>query len=479
MTRRQFLAAGASAAALLGRPRPARATSAVLDDASRLNATRVARHSLVRDDTDAQLIAGLRQMLKAAAAEGRAVSLGCARHSMGGQSLYRDSVAATFDMTWCEPDLARRTYVARGGTRWSAVIARIDPLGFSPAVMQSNYDFGVAGTLSVNAHGWPVPFGPFGTTVRSVRLLLADGTLVRCSAEENPELLALVIGGYGLFGIILDAEMTMVENQLLRATHEVVSAGDVGPRFVELLARDGAVRMAYGRLAVYRRRFLRDAVLVSYRARPTPATGLPRLELGGINATIAREIFRAQTGSESMKVTRWYAETKVAPKVMSGVATRNTLLNEPVSALGVSHASHTDILHEYFLPPERLGEFLATCQDVIGRSGLELLNVTLRYVATDTSSVLAYAPRPRIAAVMLFSQRKSADADRAMQAMTEVLIESAITLGGSFYLPYRLHARRAQVVAAYPRISTFIAGKLHYDPHLRFRNAMWDAYFGT
>lgn len=180
-----------------------------------------------------------------------------------------------------------------------------------------------------------------------------------------------------------------------------------------------------------------------------------------------------------MKVTRWYAETKVAPTVMSGIATRNTLLNEPVSALGTSDASHIDILHEYFLPPERLGDFLASCQDIIGRSAQELLNVTLRYVAADSISVLAYAPRPRIAAVMLFSQRKGDDADRAMRAMTEALIESAITLGGTFYLPYRLHARRAQVVAAYPRLSTFVAGKLHYDPHLRFRNAMWDAYFTT
>ena len=49
------------------------------------------------------------------------------------------------------------------GARWQQVIARARPRGFSPAVMQSNNDFGVAATFSVNAHGWPVPYGPFGS----------------------------------------------------------------------------------------------------------------------------------------------------------------------------------------------------------------------------------------------------------------------------------------------------------------------------
>jgi FAD/FMN-containing dehydrogenase len=78
---------------------------------------------------------------------------------------------------------------------------------------------------------------------------------------------------------------------------------------------------------------------------------------------------------------------------------------------------------------------------------------------------------------MSFSQEISLDADRAMAAMTERLIEAVIGLGGTFYLPYRLHARPEQVRAAYPQVDEFIAKKRHYDPQLRFRNLMWDKYF--
>jgi len=62
-------------------------------------------------------------------------------------------------------------------------------------------------------------------------------------------------------------------------------------------------------------------------------------------------------------------------------------------------------MFEYFLPPASLEPFLAACRTIIPASRQELLNVTLRYVEADRTSVLAYAPAPRIAAVMLFSQR--------------------------------------------------------------------------
>jgi hypothetical protein len=46
-----------------------------------------------------------------------------------------------------------------------------------------------------------------------------------------------------------------------------------------------------------------------------------------------------------------------------------------------------------------------------------------------------------------------------------------------YYLPYRLHATREQLRAAYPRVDAFVAAKRRYDPQLRFRNALWDSYF--
>jgi FAD/FMN-containing dehydrogenase len=444
----------------------------VLNDASGLNPTPVFRHWIVKPNEQVELIARLRSELKAAAAERRPVCIGAARHSMGGQSLPRDGLAITVDSARCEVDRSTKTFRADGGTRWHHVIAALDRIGFSPAVMQSNHDFGVAATFCVNAHGWPVPYGPFGSTVRSVRLMLADGTVVSCSRTENQELFQLAMGGYGLVGLILEVEADMVENRLLRPTQAVMPSKAFAKAFVGALDEDALVLMAYGRLTVARRGFLDEALLVTYRSAGSTGT-LPLAGTGGLVASVSREVYRAQIGSEAAKRARWFAETKLKP----GVATRNTLMNEPVANLAGRDKRRTDILHEYFVPPDRFNDFIAACQEIIPRSGIEFLNVTLRYVAADNESVLAFAPTRRIAAVMSFSQELRPEGEAAMRRMTEALTERVVAIGGSFYLPYRLHARRDQVAKSYANVARFIERKRHYDPQLLFRNAMWDQYF--
>ncbi len=477
ISRRAVLTTAAALASSVGTGRAAPAL--ILNDASRLNPVQVAGHAMVRDGEDDRIVAELRTLLQAAARAGQPVCVGGARHSMGGQSLPRNGVAVSLAAPLCEPNASRRTYRVRGGTRWHEVIRALDPLGFSVAVMQSNHDFSVAGTLGVNAHGWPVPFGPFGATVRAVRLMLADGTIVSCSRTDNAELFGLVIGGYGLFGIVLDVEVEMVANMLLAPTFERVSAAEVTERFLTAV-QDASVSMAYGRLSIAMKGFLEEALVVSYRPVLPQPQALPLASRSNVYTFLSRQLYRNQIGSERGKEARWYAETVLLPRAASRQPlTRNAILNYPVSVLAETSPSRTDILHEYFIPADRFADFLAACRQIIPSSRQELLNVTLRHVEADRVSVLAFAPAPtsRIAAVMSFTQELTPEADRAMAAMTERLIEAVLSLGGSFYLPYRLHARPEQVRAAYPRLDEFIAKKRHYDPQLRFRNLMWDKYF--
>jgi FAD/FMN-containing dehydrogenase len=152
-------------------------------------------------------------------------------------------------------------------------------------------------------------------------------------------------------------------------------------------------------------------------------------------------------------------------------------MNEPVSNLRNPYRARTDILHEYFVPPAKFREFLVACREVIPPAKAEFLNVTLRYVAADQSATMAFAPEPRIAAVMSFSQEMSPEGEVDMIETTERLIDRIVALGGAFYLPYRLHARRDQVEKAYPNVAHFVERKRFYDPKLLFRNTMWDVYF--
>src|SRR5207302_1372640 len=104
------------------------------------------------------------------------------------------------------------------------------------------------------------------STVESFRLLRADGTVVRCSRSENAELFSLALGGYGLFGVLLDADLRVVPNEAYRFEAHVVPAADYVAAFRR---RAGAadVGMAYGRLCIVpgSRTFLREAILTVFR----------------------------------------------------------------------------------------------------------------------------------------------------------------------------------------------------------------------
>lgn len=170
-----------------GRIIPPEGGESTLNDASLLSEPPIFKHIAVRDPPGDAQIAALRAELKEAEAAGRPLNLSAARHSMGGQSIPRDGHAITFDTPLVTVEPGARTYAVQAGTRWHQVIAAQDPLGLSPKVMQSNADFGVASTFSVNAHGWldrhagpghAAGRGPLGTgdpAARGVCCGLADG----------------------------------------------------------------------------------------------------------------------------------------------------------------------------------------------------------------------------------------------------------------------------------------------------------------
>ena len=268
----------------------------------------------------------------------------------------------------------------------------------------------------------------------------------------------------------------MVPNVLLEPSYVRMNPSRFAEAFINAVENDPTVRMAYGRLSVARESLFDEALMIVFRPAAKQPSPLPAVVDHGKLTTFSRNVYRFQTGREWAKNFRWFMEASVNPSI-SSAATRNALIIEPVANLASGDSSRTDILHEYFIPPDRFAGFVDLCRAIIPKAKAEFLNVTLRYVDADPVAVLAYAPQKRIASVMSFSQEISPEGEADMITMTEALIEGVKGLGGSFYLPYRLHARRDQVRSIYPRTEEFVAAKRRFDPSLVFRNMMWDAYF--
>jgi len=445
------------------------------EDASRLDPVRVAEVVPIAADPPAaerQLAA----LVERARRERRPIAIAGARHSMGGHTVYPDGIV--LDMTPFRAmslDPSARLLHVQAGARWSEVLPFLNAQGLSVSVMQSNSSFTVGGTASVNAHGWQLDHAPFASTVESFRLLLADGHVVRCSRSENPELFSLALGGYGLFGVILDLDLRVVPNALYRL-EALVTQSDGYPALFAARTGDGAdVGMAYGRLSIARRGFLAESILALFHRVPTREAVRSRLEYPELFG-FARLVFRGSVGSEYGKELRWDAE-KLFGRVLSGRQTsRNELLSEPVEVNENRMEDTTDILHEYFVPRGSFVPFVGRVREIVPRYRADLLNITIRDVREDKDTFLRYADRDVFGLVMLFNQARTGAGERDMEALTRELVDSAVALGGRPYLPYRRHATAAQLAAAYPQASAFFARKRRYDPDEVFQNAFYAAY---
>jgi FAD/FMN-containing dehydrogenase len=182
------IAAGGWAARSIRVERPA--PPPTVNDVTQLNPIAVSR--VVTPTSIEEIVAAIRD-------HDGPVSIGGGRFSMGGQTATEG--ALQLDLRRFNRilafDPAHRVFTVQAGTRWRQIQERVDRAGLSVKIMQTYADFTVGGALSVNAHGRYVGLGPVILSVRAVKVVLADGTLVEASPTVNAEIFYGVIGGHG------------------------------------------------------------------------------------------------------------------------------------------------------------------------------------------------------------------------------------------------------------------------------------------
>ncbi|HKD37972.1 MAG TPA: FAD-binding oxidoreductase, partial [Pirellulales bacterium] len=383
-----------------------------IDDASRMNETNIDEVWEMPPD-EAISEEQLRKLLDRARREKLRVSIAGARHSMGGQTNARGGIQINMlPHNRMELDERNNLLHVQAGARWSEIIPYLDKRRRSVAVMQSNNSFTVGGSISVNCHGWQPNRPPMDSTVDSLRLMKADGEVVRCSRTENAELFSLVLGGYGLFGVILDADLRVVPNERYRVAQFVVPTDRFIATWDTKVGQLPQVGMACGRLSIVPGdSFLNEAILYVLTRDPLPSGELPALAEPRFQE-LTRTIFRGSVDSDYGKKVRWIAERDLQLRLKSAVVSRNQLLNEPAALLANRSQASTDILHEYFVPRSRFNDFLVRLREIIPKNGADLLNVTVRDVREDHDSLLRYADCDMTSLVMLFNQRRTSEGDK-------------------------------------------------------------------
>lgn len=452
----------------------------VINDASCLNKTAIFGVADIRNEQD------LQNALLFARENNLKITPAGERHSMGGQSFVRGGLVLDMrNFKQIELHEEQQTVTVQSGATWADIQKILDAKNLSVKAMQSINIFTVGGTLSVNAHGIAHNPGSVASTVRSLRVLLPSGEIVTASRTQNAELFRHVLGGYGLFGIILTAELDVVPNEAYEWSTNYIDYTELPEFYRNNIDTNKDIGLFYARLSVAPQSYLRETAVHTYRA--TSATNLPPLQPEGLTWANRLVINLSKTGSIGRSI-RWFLEKNLEPRMhtcisrnqaMSGkevcIVSRNQEMFDSMGYLK-NRLKDTDILQEYFVPRENLPAFVDGLREIVKNTDANLLNVTVRNVQKDEITALPYAPNDAFGLVLYFNQKLSVEDAKKLEQTTKQLIDLSLSLDGTFYLPYQLYYSEEQLRAAYPSISAFMNTKQKYDPTALLTNTWYEKY---
>lgn len=468
-------------------PGPARSPEVpmpvVNDVHSRLNATRVA--GIVSPGDPDQLAAAIRS----AADRSLPVAIAGGRHAMGGQQFCEGGLL--IDTTELRRpirlDRERGLLEMEAGAQWPDVIRAThalqgDDIRWGIRQKQTGADgLTLGGSVAANGHGRGLLMAPMVDDIEALTVVTADGELVRCSRDANPELFSLVVGGYGLFGAIATVTLRLAPRLRLR-------------RLVDVLDVDEAVAAFYRRVAegcLYGdfqyaidpgdRDFLRRGVLACY-AEAGPHADVaedsarlsPEQWIGLLQLALADKKKALQLYSQHYLATHGNVYWSDTMQLSTYVPSYVEVLAEAAEQEAGPPASL--VIGEMYTPPDRLLEFLDRSRRILRETGADDIYGTIRAIRKDGTSFLAWAREDFGCVIFNLRTVHTPGGVAHTRDVFRRLQDAALDLGGSFFLTYSRAATREQVERAYPNFPEFLDLKRRYDPDLRFQSEWWRHY---
>jgi FAD/FMN-containing dehydrogenase len=403
------------------------------------------------------------------------VSIGGGHFSMGGQTASPDTLH--LDLRKMNRVLAfdpqARTIRVEAGIRWCDIQRFVDPHGLAVKIMQTYANFTVGGALSVNAHGRYMGLGPTVLSARAIKLVLASGEAVEVSPAQNAELFYGAIGGYGALGVIAEAELDLVPNTRVERRHRKLAVDDY-PQWFDANVR-GRPDAVFHNADLYPPHYTRARAVTWFETdRPARDDRLqPLRELYLLEKYFMWAITETPFG-------KWRREYVIDPLLYlrKPVHWRNYEAGYDAAELEpIDRRIRTYVLQEYFVPAARLTEFVPKMAAILQRHDVNAINVSVRHASTDPGTLLAWARGETFALVLYYKQRTHDKARGRVAIWTRELIDAALECGGTYYLPYQMHATVEQFDRAYPRAQELFALKRKLDPEYRLRGALWDKYY--
>src|SRR5438067_1169072 len=114
-------------------------------------------------------------------------------------------------------DTEANLVTVRSGTPLHLLNAELDTLGLAMTNLGDIDVQTISGAISTGTHGTGARFGGMSTQIAQLELVLADGSVVTCSADRQPELFHAARVGLGALGVITQVTLRCEPSFVLSA----------------------------------------------------------------------------------------------------------------------------------------------------------------------------------------------------------------------------------------------------------------------
>jgi FAD-linked oxidoreductase len=321
----------------------------------------------------------------------------------------------------------------------------------------------VSGAISTGTHGTGAGLGGIATQVAGLELVLADGSVVSCSAEENPDLFSAARVSVGALGVLSTVTLQCVPAFTLAADERPMALDEVLTRFGEFAAGNDHFEFywfPYGKNALVKRN---------------------------------NRVNRAD-GPDAMPGWRRFFEYEVMENAAFGALCRTgravPATIKPLNRLAaatLSKRTYSAPSHEVFVTPRRV-RFVESEYAVPRESLLDVL-AELRAGVTGLADPVMFPVEVRVAAADDIWLSTAYGRDSAYVAIHQYvglpytdyfrLFDSIATSVGGRPHWGKMHTRDAAYLhTAYPRFADFLRIRDSLDPSRRFANPYLSQVFG-
>ena len=438
--------------------------------------------SEVREIVGVTSVEDVQKVVRRAADAGLPVCIAGGRHAMGGQQFCDGGVLIDtrgLDRV-LDYDADNGRITVEAGIQWPTLLDYLRVTPWAIAQKQTGADrLSLGGAIAANVHGRGLTMQPLVSDLEELTLVDATGELRRCSRGENAELFSLVVGGYGLFGVVVSAVLRLAPRRRLERVVEVRELTGLAEALGERIAQGFLYGDFQFAIDPATEDFLHRGVFSCYRpvddSTPIPedqkalshAEWAQLLLLTHTDKARAFELYAAHYLQTSGQI--YLSDAHQYGDYVDGYHAQLDI------AMSAEHPA-TEMITEIYVPRGRLADFMADVASDFRDTAVDVIYGTVRLIERDEDSFLAWAREPWACVIFNLHTIHTPAGLAHSEAAFRRLIDHAIVRGGSYFLTYHRWATAEQVEACYPQFRKFLARKLEHDPEERFQSDWYRHY---